>query len=218
MNTKPETDLETIVEPSAPPEKPSFVAECLLAIAGLLLTIFATFVEASITNAPWRWWTDGIYAHPLGTTYQVGAVLLTACVGGANTGAIAQIGYVLLGLSWLPIFASGGGWDYWQQLTFGYLVGFIPGAWCCGWLAYRIRPRIELLAGSALVGLGIIHLVGMLYLSAMVGLKLGAGALWSWQQIPQALLHYSIVPLPGQIIVVCLSAVLAYFLRRILFL
>ena len=216
MNTNPDPDLELVTEEIVLP-KPSLVAETLLAIAGLLLTIFCTFVQVFATNPPWQWWDEGIYANPLGTTYQVGAVLLTACVAGARAGAIAQLGYIILGLAWLPIFAHGGGWDYWQQPTFGYLLGFIPGAWCCGWLAYRSRTKIETLALSCLAGLGIIHSTGIVYLLVLAGLKLGNPPIINVVDLPQALITFSLMALPGQIILVCLTAVLAYFLRRILF-
>ena len=217
MNTNPDSDLDPVLDDVATPTKPSLLAEVLLAIAGLLLTIFATFMEVFVTNPPWQWWDQGIYPHSLGITYQVGAVLLTACVAGANAGAIAQLGYVLLGLSWLPIFAFGGGWDYWQQPTFGYLLGFIPGAWCCGHLAYRSRAKIERLAISALAGLGIIHLAGISYLGLLAVLKLGNPPLLPLDQLPLAIMTFSVFPLLGQGIVVCLSAVLAYFLRKLLF-
>jgi biotin transport system substrate-specific component len=217
VNTNPDSDLDTVLDGTAPPLKPSLLAEVFLAIAGLLLTIFATFVEVFVTNPPWQWWEQGIYPSSLGTTYQVGAVLLTACVAGAKAGAIAQVGYILLGLSWLPIFAFGGGWDYWQQPTFGYLLGFIPGAWCCGELAYRSRAKIERLALSALAGLGVIHLTGIVYLGLLGVLPLGNPPVLALAQIPLAIMAFSVAALPGQAIVVCLSAVLAYFLRKLLF-
>lgn len=216
MNTNPESDLDLVTEEIELP-KPSLLAEVLLAIAGLLLTVFCTFVQVFATNPPWQWWEEGIYSNPLGTTYQVGAVLLTACLGGARAGAIAQLGYIMLGLAWLPIFAHGGGWDYWQQPTFGYLLGFIPGAWVCGWLAYRSRTKIETLALGCLAGLGVIHGAGIVYLGVMALLKLGNPPILPLPDLPQALLTFSLMALPGQIILVCLTAVLAYFLRRILF-
>ncbi|MEY2984291.1 MAG: Substrate-specific component BioY of biotin transporter [Cyanobacteriota bacterium] len=217
MNTNPDSNLDSVLDETVRPTKPSLLAEVFLAIAGLLLTAFATFVEAYITNPPWQWWEQGIYPNSLGITYQVGAVLLTACVAGANAGAIAQLGYVLLGLGWLPIFAFGGGWDYWQQPTFGYLLGFIPGAWCCGWLAYRSHARIERLAVSALAGLGVIHLTGILYLVFLAVFNPGNPPVLPLTYLSTALMTFSVSVLLGQSIVVCMSAVFAYFLRKLLF-
>ncbi len=132
--------------------------ELLWALIGLLLTIFGTFVEAFITNPPWNWSERGIFSQSLGITYQIGAVLLTGCLGGKNAGALSQIAYVVLGLLWLPIFAHGGGLDYLREPSFGYLVGFVAGAWLCGYMAFRARAKLESLAVSAFFGLVVIHL------------------------------------------------------------
>ncbi len=199
------------------PVKLSFMVELLWAAIGLLLTIFSTFAEAFITNPPWEWLNKGISTYSLGITYQIGAVLLTGCLGGKNAGIISQVAYLILGLTWFPIFAQGGGWNYWQKPSFGYLVGFIPGVWLCGWLAFRRPNKIENLALSSLAGLGVIHGFGMLYGFLLTLLQVGNPPILSWQTLPSALLHYSIFALPGQIILVCLTSVLAFFIRKLLF-
>jgi biotin transport system substrate-specific component len=206
--------------PSAPEpltQRQSLATELLWAVLGLLLTIFSTFVEVFATNPPWEWFDQGIYVHSLGITYQIGAVLLTACLGGPNAGAFAQCGYLLLGMTWLPILASGEGWNTWQQPTFGYLLGFIPGAWVCGYFAFRQRAAIETLAWSSLLGLGTIHLCGILYLFFLTLLKIGNPPLLPLTSLGAVLHTLSWGVLPAQIILVCLTAVLAYLLRRILF-
>lgn len=215
MNTKPESNSSEPASPSL--SQPALLTELLWTAIGLLLTIFSTFFEAFVTNPPWEWFDRGIYSHSLGITYQVGAVLLTGCMGGRNAGAGAQVGYLLLGLAWLPVFAYGGGWDYWQKPTFGYLLGFVPGAWLCGYLAFRRRPKIEHLTVSALAGLGMIHLWGMAYLLLMALAKWGQPPFLPLAALPQALLNFSVLALPSQIILVCMTAVLAYFLRKLLF-
>ena len=68
----------------------------------------------------------------LGVTYQIGGVLLVGCLGGKNAGALSQIAYLVMGLTLLPVFADGGGIGYVKLSQFGYLLGFIPGAWICG--------------------------------------------------------------------------------------
>ncbi|MEB3248024.1 MAG: biotin transporter BioY [Merismopediaceae bacterium] len=216
----PEFEEEEFSSPESVKEeavKLSWVVELLWAAIGLLLTIFSTFAEAFITNPPWEWGNKGITSHSLGITYQIGAVLLTGCLGGKNAGVISQVAYLILGLTWFPIFAQGGGWDYWQKPSFGYLVGFIPGVWLCGWLAFRRPNQIENLALSSLAGLGVIHGCGMLYLLLLTVLRLGNPPILAWQTLPSALLYYSIFALPSQIILVCLTAVLAFFIRKVLF-
>lgn len=207
--------------PSFQPPVPYFLrrviapTDLLWALVGLILTIGGTFLQASITNAPWNWGNEGLQAHPLGITYQVGAVLLIGCLGGKNAGAMSQIAYLLLGLTWFNIFTQGGGMDYVHRPGFGYLLGFVPGAWICGWLAFRVPTRLESLAFSCLCGLLAIHLVGMSYLAIAT-----SGNWLNQPTLPllQNIYIHSVLPLPGQLALVCVVTVLAFLLRHLLFL
>ncbi len=189
----------------------------LWAVIGLLLTIIATFIEVFMTNSPWQWAEKGIHSQSLGITYQIGAVLLTGCMGGKNAGALSQIAYVMLGLFWLPVFAQGGGIDYLYEPSFGYLLGFIPGAWLCGWLAFRQRPKIEWFAFSSLGGLLVIHICGLGYLLSLFLLKSENSPVASMGNLRDLIYHYSISPFLGQLIIVCVISVLAFLLRKLLF-
>lgn len=190
--------------------------EFLWALIGLLLTIFTTFLPASTTNLPWNWSHDGVVSLPLGVTYQIGAVLLTGCMGGRNAGALAQVAYVILGLSWLPVFAHGGDWEYFKEPSFGYILGFIPGAWICGLMAFRSRAKIETLAFSGILGLLVIHACGLVYLVALSFINPSNDGL-SPASLGNYVVNYSLIPLPGQLVIVCVIAMIAYFLRLILF-
>jgi len=187
--------------------------ELLWALIGLLLTIGGTFLEAFVTNPPWDWSGQGLHSVSLGVTYQIGAVLLTACLGGKNAGALAQIAYIVLGLN-LPVFTQGGGLGYLKEASFGYLLGFIAGAWVCGFLAFRMPPRLESLAFSCICGLLTIHAYGIGYLIIFHALSLSV-----IQKLPlmKAILTYSIYALPGQLVVVCAVTVLAFALRQLMF-
>ena len=187
--------------------------ELLWALIGLLLTIGGTFVEAFVTNPPWDWSGHGIHTVSLGVTYQIGAVLLTGCLGGKSAGALAQIAYIVLGLN-LPVFTQGGGMGYLKEPSFGYLLGFIAGAWVCGFLAFRMPLRLESLAFSCLCGLLTIHLYGVGYLIIFHALNL---ATFSNLSLVQAILKYSLYPLPGQMVVTCAVTVLAFGLRQLMF-
>lgn len=201
-----------------PTTKVSSVNEFLWALIGLLLTILGTFVEVSVTSPPWSWAEQGIQLRSLGVTYQVGAVLLTGCLGGKNAGALAQIAYLILGLIWLPtIFAQGGGLGYLQQPSFGYILGFIPGAWLCGWLAFQARPKLESLAFSAFCGLLTIHVLGLVYLLGLSYWNPGGETILSPTNLPQTMMAYSLAPLPAHLVIVCVVAVIAFLFRKILF-
>lgn len=190
------------------------LTELLWALIGLLLTIGGNFLKASIVGLPWTWSFQGIPAHFLGVNYQIGAVLLVGCLGGKNAGVISQIAYLALGLAGFPFFMNGGGLGYLREPTFGYLLGFLPGAWLCGYLAFRSAPRLEWLAICCLSGLGVIHLTGISYLVLAYGVQFAAVDKLS---LGQAILTYSANLLPGQLAVVCAIALSAFLVRRAMF-
>ena len=188
--------------------------QLLWSMIGLLLTIGGTFLEAYVTSTPWNWSQHGIRTLSLGVTYQIGAVLLVGCLGGKNAGALSQIAYLVVGLTLLPVFAQGGGISYIKLPHFGYLLGFIPGAWVCGFFAFQARPKLESLAFSCLSGLLTVHITGLIYLIFSY--------VFHWagtqsQHLLAAALKYSLFPLPGQLAVVCAVTVLAYALRHLMF-
>ncbi|HBB34445.1 MAG TPA: biotin transporter BioY [Cyanobacteria bacterium UBA8803] len=188
--------------------------ELIWALIGLLLTIGGTFLEAFVTNPPWDWSGQGIHTVSLGVTCQIGAVLLAGCLGGKNAGALSQIAYVVLGLN-LPVFDQGGGLSYLKEPSFGYLLGFIAGAWVCGFLSFRVPLRLESLAFSCICGLLTIHIYGLGYLMIFhLTFNLASAEGLS---LMDAMMKYSIYPLPGQLVVSCAVTVLAFALRQMMF-
>lgn len=184
------------------------------ALIGLILTIGGTFLEAFMTSGPWGWGQQGVQTYSLGINCQVGAVLLIGCLGGRNSATVSQIAYLLLGLAGFNIFTYGGGLDYIHHPTFGYLLGFVPAAWICGWLAFQARPRLENLAFSCFCGLVAIHVTGAFYL--ILAHSFG----WIRPDAPallQSLVTYSGSPLPGQLAMICAVTLVAMLLRRLMF-
>jgi biotin transport system substrate-specific component len=193
-------------------------------IVGLLLTIGASFIPVYVTSSPWQWLNaGGIAAYPLGFKCQVGAVLAIGCLGGRTAGALSQAAYVLLGSIGLQVFNDGGGLGYLQKPAFGYLLGFIPGAWVCGQLAFRRRfvrgevqstPPVEQLGLSCLLGLLTIHAIGILYLVLF--------QLVNWQssgefKLVETIGTYSIEPFISQLVLGCSATLIAFILRRLMF-
>ncbi|MBP0019593.1 MAG: biotin transporter BioY [Cyanobacteria bacterium SBLK] len=174
-------------------------------------------MEPSATTFPWSWGGEnGIQTYPLGVTCQVGAVLLAGCLGGKQAGALSQIVYVLLGLfvTRFQLFTHGGGLEYIRIPTFGYILGFIPGAWICGSLAFRTKPALESLAFSCFCGLFAIHALGITYL---IGLYFFSALDGGFLALLQGIYQYSLRPLLGQSSIVCAVSVLSFALRRIMF-
>ena len=93
---------------------------------------------------------------PLGAvpvTLQVLVVLLSGFLLGKKLGALSQVAYIAMGLFGFPVFTTGGGIQSVLSPTFGYILGFVPMAWCAGRLTEGERPGFAryLLAGVASV-------------------------------------------------------------------
>lgn len=190
--------------------------ELLWAFIGLILTIGGTFLEAFVAGVPIHLMAADLNVplHSLGVTCQIAAVLIVGCLGGKNAGAMSQIAYLALGLTWFHIFTHGGGLTYLFQPTFGYLLGFVPGAWLCGWMAFRLSRNLENLATSCLCGLATIHLTGISYLVTVHLVdksSLGLG------RLGELIFIYTIADLPGQLALVCAVTVIAFVFRHIMF-
>lgn len=200
------------------PNKPKIspIHEFLWAFIGLVLTILGTFIEAFVALPSFQGNSQPIAPYSLGVTYQIAGVLLTGCLGGQNAAAYAQVAYVVLGLFKLPIFAHGGGFDYLQQPSFGYILGFIPGGWLCGYLALPGKRKLEALTLCCLLGLFVIHLCGIIYL---VGFSL-ITPLFGNDLAPNYLLEtlniYSFQALFPQFLIVCAVTIVSFVLRIIL--
>jgi len=190
------------------------LSELLWALIGLILTILSTWLEAYGVGIPQA---AGEAFYSLGVSYQVGAVLFTGCMGGRNAAALSQIAYLLLGLVLferfgLPVFTEGAGLGYVRSPAFGYLLGFVPAGWLCGYFAFKGKPTLERLAFSALCGIVVVHLCGLFYLLI--------GHLFRWLKDPSlftAIMKYSVAEIPGQVMVACAIALIAWGMRKALF-
>jgi biotin transport system substrate-specific component len=72
---------------------------------------------------------------PVPFTLQTFFVVLSGLLLGAKLGSLAQALYVVIGLVGVPVFAGGGGPGYVLNPSFGYLLGFVVGAYVTGRLA-----------------------------------------------------------------------------------
>ncbi|MEN9207453.1 MAG: biotin transporter BioY [Gloeomargarita sp. GMQP_bins_14] len=184
----------------------TWLRQCLWALSGVLLLVLGTFVGVYVVNPPWQWPTQGIWLWPVLSSWQVAAMLLTACLGGRAAATVAVVAYLTLGLMGWPVFTAMGGWGAVYHPGFGYLLGMIPGAWVCGDVAFRWPLTLENLALAGLLGLLSLHLVGW------VGLALHYP---HWPEWGGWVAHYSGTPLVGQLLALGGVAVLAYGARRL---
>ncbi len=149
---------------------------------------------------------------PVPLTMQTAVVLLSGALLGARDGAAAQVLYVLMGLVGLPVFAAGGGLAYVLSPTFGYLLGFVGGAWLVGYLVERHSPRsFRGLWAAMLAALAPMYVVGVIWL--YLNLVVVQGKTVS----PGTILKIGfLIPLPGDLLKAALAATVARSLRLLL--
>ena len=95
-------------------------------------------------------------------TLQPLMVMFSGLLLGGRLGALSQLVYVLVGLLGIPIFAQGGGPGYVLQPTFGFLLGFILGAYVIGRLTERREPLHRgLLLVAILAGIVAMYVPGV---------------------------------------------------------
>lgn len=125
----------------------------------ILVALFAalTAVGAVILKIP---------VGPVPITLQFLFTALAGVMLGSKLGALSQAIYVAMGLIGLPVFAGGvGGPSHVFSPTFGYLIGFIVGAYVIGKIAEtENKPTFTRLFLASLIGLAVIYALGFPYL------------------------------------------------------
>ncbi|OGI08933.1 MAG: hypothetical protein A3I68_03590 [Candidatus Melainabacteria bacterium RIFCSPLOWO2_02_FULL_35_15] len=94
-------------------------------------------------------------------TYNIQTVIVWSCgvLLGPRAGFLTLITYLLIGFLGFPAFAGGGGFDYFKEPTFGYLISLPFNAFLSGWF-YSNNKKIL----AVFVPILTTHLLGVIYL------------------------------------------------------
>lgn len=149
-------------------------------------------------------------------TLQVEFTTLAGLLLGAKRGAASVGAYVIMGLLGIPIFTGGGGIFYVLRPSFGFIIGFIVGAYVTGKIANAVsEPSFVRLLAACFAGLGIDYAIGTVYFYLASNLWTEGGAVGIGVCLSSCLL-----PLPKDIVLCVLTAVIGKRLipivRRIL--
>jgi biotin transport system substrate-specific component len=109
--------------------------------------------------------------YPVPVTMQTLAVMVIAMAYGSKLGTATLFSYLFAGFIGAPVFAGGAGFAYMAGPTGGYLAGFLLAGVVLGALADRGWTRNwQTTAAATLVGTSIIYLLGVAWLSQLIGL------------------------------------------------
>ena len=130
-------------------------------------------------------------------------VILAGLMLGGKRGAFSVSGYVLLGLTGMPVFTYGGGISYVLRPTFGFMLGYIIAAFIIGSISSSGKTTVLRFAVAGLCGVAAIYAVGVTYylLISKFYLQSGIGV---WTMLVSCCL-----PLPKDIVLCIPAAILA---------
>ena len=180
------------------------------AITGVMLIIICAMIPSSIIFPQEDLSLSNI---PLNSNWQIQGLLLTSLLCGPEIGTISAISYLIIGLFYLPVFHGGGSVGYILTHEFGYLLGFIPAAWICGFLA-KNTSKANLINYSfySAISLCIVHFIGIIYL--ILGKIFG-----NWlDSLFDLILINTFIPFPTQLLLCISISLLSLLLKRILIL
>lgn len=103
------------------------------------------------------------------------AVMLSGALLGKAKGTAAVVVYILLGLVGLPVFSGFmGGFAQLGSLTGGYIIGYIPCAFCTGLFVERFGGSALSMAAGMTLGTLSLYIVGTAWFVLLTGSGLAA--------------------------------------------
>lgn len=165
---------------------------CVLCSFMIVLATFTQFqfgyilIPERIFTSPFTFFSDPEFFKEFIQNFnyipQVPVVLFIGALLGYRFGILAILAYIAVGLVGFPVFGLGGGLKYIFQPSFGYILGYLVGAFFVAKNLENNRSPLALLTSST-IGVLSIHIIGILYLIVIsifqhqpVALVLG----WVW--------------------------------------
>lgn len=141
-----------------------------------LLLVIATFsqfqfgyvlIPEKLFISPVTFFSNGDFLHEFVQKFnyipQIPIALFIGALLGYRFGILAILAYIAIGLLGVPVFGMGGGIKYILQPTFGYILGFIFGAFFVAKNLENNRSPLAIIL-SSIIGVLLIHTIGILYL------------------------------------------------------
>ena len=158
------------------------LATILLMLGCTYLIILSTFLQLDITHViiPGKIFSseklvfsDFLYTYKF--IPQIPVIMFIGAFLGRRFGLISILLYIVLGLSFLPVFGLGGGPKYILEYGFGYILAYVPAMILADIVLENGFSNKNILKAS-LIGVLTIHVLGILYMLFIAGLQHEGGA------------------------------------------
>lgn len=137
------------------------------AVIGVVFFILATALGAYV-RIP-------VAGSPVPITLQTFFVVLAGAVLGRRLGIASQLGYLMLGVSGIPVFQGASfGIAHILGPTGGYLAGFVLAAYLVGWLTGFKGSNIYWIIASFIVGNIALYTLGVLWLMILYKINISS--------------------------------------------
>ena len=162
----------------------------LMGALGAMILILMSFLSLPMPNV-----LAGLYVPPttalsINYNFQLPFAVFLGAFLGPTLGAGAVLGFILVGLLVLPVFAGGGGdLTYLLQPGFGFIVGMYIAAWMTGRMIRRVLKasspkRVATLFAVAFTAVLVTYATGAVY-----GVGLVLAHQLSWMALQNTLFH-----------------------------
>ena len=139
----------------------------------VFLLIISTFVKLDVFYPVIPTAQDGVNGFNITHFFktfeiipQIPAVIFIGALLSRKLGITAVVLYILIGLFFMPVFALGGGLNYFAQYGFGYIFAYIPAVWMLTKFLKNGFTFKNIALGS-LSAVLLIHLIGIAYMSVV---------------------------------------------------
>lgn len=141
---------------------------------------------------------------PVPVTGQSLGIMLAGSILTVRQAGFSVLAFLLIGAAGMPVFAGGtGGIGILLGPRGGYLLGFFAGAIVIAWLKGRNPSVRRLVLANIAGGIGVVYVLGILWLSAITGMSL-----------EKAVIVGALPYIPGDVCKVIIAALLGTAIRR----
>lgn len=104
-------------------------------------------------------------------TLQTFAVVIISLILKWKKAATVFITYIIMGLIGIPVFSSGGGFDYILKPSFGFIIGFLIASLIIGSSIGKSKWAVII---KSIIGLLVLDIIGMIYMYLILKFYIGS--------------------------------------------